>query len=146
MFNNFCTSGRPQELISLHQKLSVILSDKEYLQLINLLEISTREWFNNRENGLRLIAATFGNTELRNYMLEHFVGLSQNYKDIEKTYIRLQIKSLPVVIDDLPRKLQKVTGRNYSSKLHALIQEAESSMTKDGPLTIAAISKAFYPR
>lgn len=73
-------------------------------------------------NGFRLIAKSFEEPEIRAYVLDNLVGLLENYKEVEKIYIRLELKRIPNLLVDLPAKVQKITGRNYSSKLETFMK------------------------
>ena len=80
------------------------------------------------------------------YVLQNFVGLFENYKDVERTYIRLQLKRLPARDNELNQSLQSIIGRNYTSKLEAFTKEVGTAMSIKGTLKIFTISKLLYPR
>lgn len=105
-----------------------------------------REWFNDSGNGLKIVAGTFDHSKEKAYVLQNFVGLFENYKDVERTYIRLQLKRLPARDNELYQSLQSIIGRNYTSKLEAFTKEAGTAMSMKGTLKIFTISKLLYPR
>ena len=137
-------NGSLQQLIAFHHRLSTALGESS--QLSNLFELSLREWFNDSGNGLKIVAGTFDRSEEKAYVLQNFVGLFENYKDVERTYIRLQFKRLPARDNELYQNLQSIIGRNYTSKLEAFTKEVGTAMSIKGTLKIFTISKLLYPR
>lgn len=131
--------SKAEEIPKFRNKLYKRFEEKGYALLVNLLELSVKEWLN-KDNWTVLIH----NTQDKNpdEILHNFVPLIENFKEVERFYVRIMLKNMNAMWNyDI---FQKILGRNYSLNIGSL-KDREITKIEDN-VSVVLVNKTVYPK
>lgn len=131
--------SKAEEIPKFRNKLYKRFEEKGYALLVNLLELSVKEWLN-KDNWTVLIH----NKQDKNpdEILHNFVPLIENFKEVERFYVRIMLKNMNAMWNyDI---FQKILGRNYSLNIGSL-KDREITKIEDN-VSVVLVNKTVYPK